>query len=380
VKALAAAVANAANDRVSSISYDVSGRVAASTDAAGLITSFTYDNQGQVIKTVVGSGADARTTRNYYTAGGDLRFSVDAEGYVSRIDYDADGRKVRDVVWSNRIVASDATTISGVDSLTAGAGSWVDMNYSYYANGELYSTLDGEGVRTIYSRFGNGTLDGVYTAYGTADQALTLYRYDGAGRVTSEYNAYGEAEGTIVQYAFDGLGNRTSMTDANGKVTTYTYDKLGQMLSMTNAATGVTSYQYDAFGQVVKVTDPRLNASYNYYDNLGRLTLNRDAESYLTETGYTIFGEVASVTRRYTKTATAASTTVLPTTTANAKDATTSFIYDKRGLVTQSTDAEGFFQNYTYNAFGHQQPYWPQVEQRLTLTISAGSLFQRRCR
>lgn len=354
IKALVAAVANATNDRSTVQTYDSAGRVATSTDATGLVTGFTYDNRGQLIKTVVGSGAEARTTRSFYTAGGDLRYSVDAEGYVSRFDYDADGRKVRDVVWNNKIVVSDATTIGGVDVLTQSAGTWVDNNYSYYANGELYSTWDGDGVRTIYSRFANGTLDGVYKAYGTLDQALTLYRYDGAGRVTSEYNAYAETEGTVTQYAFDGMGNRTSMTDANGKVTTYTYDKLGQMLSMADAAAGVTSYQYDAFGQVVKATDARNNASYNYYDNLGRLTLNRDAESYLTETSYTIFGDVASVTRRYTKTATAVSVTVVPTTTANAKDATTLFNYDKRGLVISSTDAEGFIQSYGYNAFGNR--------------------------
>jgi YD repeat-containing protein len=369
IKALVTAVANAANDRVGSLSYDIAGRVATSTDSAGLVTSFTYDNRGQVTKMVVGSGGEARTTRNYYTAAGDLRFSVDAEGYVMRYDYDADGRKVRDVIWANRITVSDATTIGGVDSLTQSAGTWVDNNYSYYANGELYSTWDGEGARTLYARFANGTLDGVYNAYGTADQNLTLYRYDGAGRVTSEYNAYGEAEGTIVQYAYDGMGNRTSMTDANGKVTNYTYDKLGQMLSITDAAAGVTSYQYDAFGQVVKVTDPRNNASYNYYDNLGRLTLNRDAESYLTETSYNVFGEVGSVTRRYTKTATAVSVTILPTTTANAKDATTSFVYDKRGLVTRSTDAEGYFQSYGYNAFGNRIS---STAKSATTTIGAG--------
>ena len=354
IKALVSAITNATNDRTSSLAYDIAGRVATSTDVSGLVTSFTYDIRGQVIKTVAGSGGEARTTRNYYSAAGDLRFSVDAEGYVMRYDYDADGRKVRDVVWNNKIVASDATTISQVSSLADASGAWVDNNYSYYANGELYSTWDGEGVRTLYSRFANGTLDGVYSAYGTLDQALMLYRYDGAGRVTSEYHAYGETEGTIAQYAFDGMGNRTSMTDANGKVTTYTYDKLGQMLSMTNALVGVTAYQYDGFGQVVKATDARGYASYNYYDNLGRLTLNRDAESYLTETSYNVFGEVANVTRRYTKTATVASTITLPTTTANAKDATTSFVYDKRGLVTSSTDAEGFFQSFGYNALGNR--------------------------
>jgi YD repeat-containing protein len=358
IKTLVTAIANATNDRVSSLTYDASGRVATSTDAAGLVTSFTYDNRGQVIKTVIGSGADARITRNYYTQRGELRFSVDAEGYVTEQNFDTEGRALNKIQYNTKAVLSDSSYIGDVSAAVAADyanGRCVINSYNYYANGEtVYSSIDATGVETVYERWANGMMYGIYSAYGTPDQTLMVYLHDGAGRVTSEYGANGETEGTLVQYEFDGQGNRTKMIDANGKVTTYTYDKLGQMLTMTDAAGGVTSYQYNAFGQVVKVTDPRNYASYNYYDTLGRLTLNRDAENYLTETSYTLFGEVASVTRRYTRTTTAASVTVIPTTTANAKDATTSFVYDKRGLVTRSTDAEGFFQSYTYDALGQR--------------------------
>lgn len=352
VKALVAAIVNATNDRASTISYTASGLVASTVDAGGLTTSYVYDNLGRATKMVVGTGGSARTTYNYYTASGDLRFTVDPEGYVHRFDYDAEGRKTRDVTWNTRITVSDSTTIGQVNSLAT--GTWVDTSYTYDAAGRLNSQYDGEGNRTVYTWYANGALSSTYYAYGTADQSRDLYAYDGAGRLVSEYKAYGEAEQAIISYTYDGLGNKLTSTDPNGKVTSYSYDEVGRVVTVTNAAGGVTSYEYNAFGDVVKSTDARGNAIYTYYDVLGRVTKSRDAESYVTETSYTAFGEIASVTRRYNKTTSAVSTTTPPTVTAHAKDAVTSLQYDKMGRVTRTTDAEGHFETYTYDALGNR--------------------------
>lgn len=352
VKALVSAIANAANDRSATVNYNAQGLVSSSVDAGGLVTTLTYDSSGRVIKSVVGSGGGARVTYNYYTASGDLRFTVDAEGYVHRFDYDAEGRKTREVTWNTPITVSDSTTIAQVDA--AATGTWVDVNYAYDAAGRVYSIYDGEGNRTVKTWYSNGMLAGIYAAYGTVDQSITYYGYDGAGRVVTEYGALGDTEQAYATYTYDGLGNRLTATDPNGKVTTFTYDEVGRVVTATDAAGGVTTYEYNAFGQVVKATDARGNSTYNYYDSLGRLSKVRDAESYVTETSYTAFGEIASVKRYYNKTTSAISTTTPPTVTAHAKDATTSFEYDKLGRVTKSTDAAGFFETYTYDALGNR--------------------------
>lgn len=352
VKALVAVIANATNDRATTTNYAASGLIASIVDAGGLISTYTYDNMGRMAKLVVGTGASARTTYNYYAASGDLRFMVDAEGYVHRFDYDAEGRKTRQVTWNSRITVSDSTTIAQVSSLATGA--WVDTNYTYDAAGRMNSQYDGEGNRTVYTWYANGTLSSTYYAYGTVDQSRDLYVYDGAGRQVSEYKAYGEPEQAVLSYTYDGLGNRLTATDANAKVTNYGYDEVGRVLTETNAAGGVTSYEYNAFGEVVKSTDARGNATYHYFDSLGRVVKSRDAESYVTETTYTAYGETASVTRRYNRTTSAVSTATPPTVAAHAKDAVTSFQYDKMARVTRSTDAEGHFETYGYDALGNR--------------------------
>lgn len=68
----------------------------------------------------------------------------------------------------------------------------------------------------------------------------------------------------------------------------------------------------------MKTTDPKGGVTYSYYDELGRVVKVRDAEDYVTETSYTRFGEIASVTRRYNRTVSAVSTTTPPTVTVRA--------------------------------------------------------------
>ncbi|WP_298334529.1 LysM peptidoglycan-binding domain-containing protein [uncultured Erythrobacter sp.] len=359
LKAKAAAAANATNDRVSSFTYNAAGKVATATDVAGTRTTYTYDNRGQVKKQVLGTGATARTTRYWYTGQGDLRFSVDAEGYVKRYDYDNENRLTREVSWSNKVSPSDSTSISQISSMASGAGSWADVRYTYDAAGRRNSMYDGEGNRTVWGWHRTGLLADEYVGYtdsngATTDRSRTHHVYDGAGQLIRKYEAHGTSEVAVPHYGYDGLGNLTTLRDANGKYTYYTHDEVGRVLTETNPEGGVTRYEYNAFGEVVKTTDPRGHSTYTYYDNLGRVTKTRDAENYITETTYTQFGEIKTVTRRYNRTTSAVSTTTPPSVSGHSKDAVTRFEYDKRGLVTKTTDAEGNFETYTYDAYGNR--------------------------
>ncbi|WP_332819384.1 AHH domain-containing protein [Sphingopyxis sp.] len=377
VKAQVGANASHASNRTNWSVYDAAGRLAYAVDADGAVTGFSYDVMGNVITTVafaakfaaaslpaeaqmngwrdanIGAAAN-RITRNWYTASGDLRFTVDAEGYVRRFDYDAEGRVTREVTWANKIAAGGGATIAQIDGLANASGGWTDVQYTYDLAGRRNSVYDGEGNRTVYLWYGNGERCTVIEGYDTADRTNWVYGFDGSGRTVSEYVGYGEPEQAVTSNEYDGLGNLLSVTDPRGKVTSYTYDERGLLLTKTDAAGGITSYEYNAFGEVVKTTDPRGGVTYTYYDELGRVTKVRDAEDYVTETTHTAFGEIATVTRHYSRTTSAVSTTTPPSVTAHAQDATTSFEYDKRGLVTKTTDAEGFFETYGYDAFGNR--------------------------
>jgi trimeric autotransporter adhesin len=337
VKVLVNAVANGTNDRSNYISYNTRGQVATTTDATGLVTSFTYDLMGNVTKTVVGTDAAARVTRNWYTQKGELRFSVDVEGFVSEQGFDADGQVVQTIRYRSVQNFSDATTIAQVSAAVAAdyaTANFERFSFSHYANGGLYSQMDALGVLSFTGYYANGAEIDTYLASNiTSDTTLHLQRFDSAGKLQYKYEGYGEAEATVTEYRYDGLGNLTSIVDPRGVITSYTYDRLGRVTSVTDAAGGQTLYQYDAFGNQTAVRDARGYWTYNSYDNLGRLTQTTDASGVATTSSFTNFGELASVTRA---------------------GATTSFQYDKLGRVTRSTDALNFYETYAYDIYGNR--------------------------
>ncbi|HYD39126.1 MAG TPA: LysM peptidoglycan-binding domain-containing protein [Allosphingosinicella sp.] len=375
VKSLVAAANLAASSAVRRdwAVYDSAGRIAYAIDAEDSVTRYSYDNRGQVTKTVqfavkratkappslttmdswaAGQNANAanRVTRNYYSARGEMRFTVDAEGFVKRTDFDAAGRMTREVRWDGAISVSDSSTIDNVNALATSG--WTDIRYGYDYGGALTDVWNGENNWTHYVYHGTQKLASV--GFQDADPSWTYYNYDGAGRVVEELGAYGTVEATRVAYAYDGHGNIVTHHDARNEVTTRTYDRLARMLTETNRLGGVTSYQYNAFGEAVKITDARNNATWNYYDRLGRLTANRDRENYVTETAYNVFGDAVSVTRRYNRANNAASVTAAPTYAAHAQDATTTMEYDRLGRLVKTTDAMGFYEQYTLDALGNR--------------------------
>ena len=375
VKGLVAAsgMANWTATRRSWAVYDAAGRIAYAIDGEHAVTRFSYDNRGQIIKSVqfavqrpttvapslpamdawaAGEIANAanRVVRNYYSARGELRFTVDPEGFVKRTDFDAAGRVTREVRWDAAISVGDGATIDTVNTLAA--GNWSDTRYGYHWGGALTDVWDGENNWTHYVYY--GTRKVVMAGVIEADQTWTYYTYDGAGRVVEEFRASGTAEEVRTAYTYDGHGNVLTTVDAKNEVTTRTYDRLGRVLTETDRLGGVTGYQYNAFGEAVKVTDARGNASWNYYDRLGRVTAVRDTENYVTETAYNVFGDAVSMTRRYNRANNTASVTTLPTYVAHAQDATTTFEYDRLGRVVKTTDAMGFYEQYTLDALGNR--------------------------
>jgi YD repeat-containing protein len=358
---------------------DAAGRVAYTIDPEGSVSGFTYDKSGNVTRSVQyavknppvnaiptlaemnswaaaqAGNSENRIVRNFYSAR-EIRFQVDAEGYITRYDHNNAGQLFSDVRWNTAVKLSDSATTATVQA--AQTGTYRSQSYHREGTGKVSNVYDGEGNRRFYDYNANGTLAWDIVAYGQADESRTFHEYDGAGRLTAQYRAHGTAEQAITRYSYDGHGNLVGITDPNGNVTTRSYDRLGRMVSQTDALNGTVSYEYNAFDEVVKVTDARGSVSYNHYDKLGRLTVTRDAENYVTETGYTVFGEVASVTRRYNQADNAASVAALPTYAPHAKDATTSFLYDKLGRLVWTGDAEGHEEIYGLDAFG--QRVWVQ--------------------
>jgi YD repeat-containing protein len=378
-------------NRMTSQVYDGAGRVAYTIDANLAVVQFRYDSQGRVIKQTAFAGLSSPTTGDYtlatmeswagarasyianrvtrtvydtagrvaYTA---IVYGTDGKSYVTEYRYDTTDKMTATIRYADAYTVDDSVTQSSMSSLIGSTipASAAQSAYSYDALGRLSDSYDAAGTRTGYLYDALDQLVEKIVAYGVAtDNVATYYTYDVVGRLASETQAYSVAEATTTTYSYDGLGNLLTKVDGRGFATTYTYDALGQVLTESDKIdatnTAVTTYTYDAFGNALTTKDPRGYTTYSFYDNLDRLILQIDRESYATATAYTFAGEVASVTRFFTKVSGTITPGIAPTPTVNAtEDATTSFIYDKMGRVTRATDAMGFYENYTLDAFGNR--------------------------
>ncbi len=193
------------------------------TDAAGHVTSFSYDGLDRPLTVRLPQPAststlDFVTTYAYDTVvAGIVYTSVsDANGRVTKAGYDALGHVVRTV-----------------DAL----GNVISFNYQYNL---LKNITDANGNVTSYTYDVNGNL--VRTTY--PDGAIASYSFLWDGTLQSST----DRRGTTTTYTRDGFGRITRVDGYNGSSfqgsATYTYD--GEMVSGTSfsAPTQVTSTSY----------------------------------------------------------------------------------------------------------------------------------------
>ena len=373
--------------RITRFVYDAENRQIFSVNAEGEVTETGYDKEDRAIWTrayanriaaatlaafaseitaAQVTAAAASSTADYinrtlYDGDGRAAYAVDGEGYVTKNIYDGANNVIKTLRYAAGVSVDNTASKISLDALVP-VGDPVDAaitQYAFDSANRLYQITDGAGSVTRLWMDALDNITQIATGYSTADESITIRNYDNLGRMTLETRGYLQPEAATTNYAYDALGRVTTITDPLTFVTTRTWDKLGRMLTekvqvdATPANDLVTNYQYDARGNRAKATDPRGSIGYFYYDNIDRLTLQIDPEGYATETAFLIGGTVASVKRYYTKTS-GATVAAKPVLTTNAADALTQFAYDKAYRLTSTTDAQGFVESYTLDAFGNR--------------------------
>ena len=264
--------------------YDSHGNLHTATDASGTIT-FTYDLTTDLLMNVAYPNGTSLTFQ--YNAAGQRKQSVDQTGFTVNYYYDAVGR-----LWY----------------LTDAAGNLIGQ-YTYYSDGNLKQTDNGNGTRAVYTydddddvltitnfapdhqtvnSFDNYTYDAVGDVLtDTSQLGVWTYGYDADGQLTSAVfvsNNPATVPNQDLAYQYDAMGNRT-VTVINGLTTiydtnnvneyssvggvTYHYDDNGNLLfdgtntyeynqlnelTSVSGANGTTTYTYNALGQLVSST------------------------------------------------------------------------------------------------------------------------------
>ena len=390
---VAKALQTNASDRTTRMVYDAANRPTTSIDALGFVTRNSYDANGNLTDRTqyttaytasgnpaeatmqawlqapgVASAASNRTTTWIHDAAGRSVYVIDPEGYVTENRYDGAGRAIKSIRYAEQYEQARTLTQTAMKAMLPMTlpTDAVTTDYRYDSAGRLMEMVDALGVVTHYDLDALGRTVTTWSAHqNTAYQSATHREYDAAGRVVSETQAWGTAQAATTQYTYDGTGRVLASTDPNGHTTRYGYDAQGNRTSVTDALAYITRTAYDAFGNAVKVTDARGNATYFYFDQLNHNVLQVNAVGGVIATEYSVSGQPLKITQF-----SAAWTNKVDENTAwtsitpprdSARDAVTQLAYDKLDRLTQSTDAEGYREQYRYDAFGNRTGYTSKI-------------------
>ena len=255
--------------------YDSAKRLASSEDAAGRVTSYTYDNRDRQVLTTYNDGSTEQYT---YGSGADANLIVqkkDRNNNVTAMEYDAAGRKIQQTV-------------------AYGTADAVQSTYSYLlGTSQIQSTVTA-GEKTDYSfDYRNRVI--ATTIYPDADSTLTTSKTIVDNKVFCMTDAYGRST-----YNFYRQSDAALVRTVKGLVPTFTLSNYGDVINLTrdlsnNAAYLITDFELNSSAQTIATIDPRGIRHETDYDSRGRVTFNVSAADSLAQTSQTVYDANSNV-------------------------------------------------------------------------------------
>ena len=259
------------------------------------VTTYGYDDRGNVLYSTVNSGASmALKTTSTYDVYGNVLSSVITGNGVKPItkfnDYDLSGRFVVKSftnpasavntftydLWGNVLAESDATEPSNI----------LTTRYAYDGWGRRLTAEQADGTQTTY-KTGWGPADNkrYYTMESTTGKPSVTIWYDKGGHEVLQETFGAKGMPVSKATAYNGKGQVSRVENKMGKLTitqTFTYDERGRVVTDVLSSGKSVSYSYgnrsvtttiagrsytkttDAWGNVVKSTDPVSEVEYQY--------------------------------------------------------------------------------------------------------------------
>ena len=217
------------------------------------------------------------TFTNFY-ANGDVYSTTDAAGLVTSYTYDNLGRmKSKTVSGPNLPSAETDYTVDGLGRITGET----DPEFQDMVSGAMHKTF----TQTTYDADGNVQETDIADADGNDRTRTTKSHYNG----DDQQDSATDADGNVTQYFYDAHGDRNKVIDAAGTTTVTAYDADGRALQ-------TTLLNYTGNPADPSAAAPLIE-SVSQYDSAGRLWWVKDAQNNESVYSYTDNGLVAGITR-----------------------------------------------------------------------------------
>jgi RHS repeat-associated protein len=304
--------------RVTTYTYDQNGNLLTKTDALNQITTYTYNSFGELTSIADPAGG---TSLLEYDPSGNVSATTDPGLKRTTFEYDPLGKLTAVVDPLQRRSTMHYDLLERLDSATDPASNVT--KYEYDAVGNRTAIVNPLTKRWTYSYDAKNRL----VSKTDPLSHTTSYTYDQGDELISAKTPLGR----IIQHTYNKRGLKASTTKPNGDVISYAYDSNGLLTKLTDARGNAITYSYDPAGRPISRTDPLGRTTTNTYDPIGNLTSTVDR-----------FGRQTSYTYDALNRATQL----------NYSDATVNITYDPDGRITQKDDSTGGTIQWTYDDRG----------------------------
>jgi RHS repeat-associated protein len=337
---------------VTTYDYDLMNRVKSVTDPILRKTSYEYDAEDRLRKSIDASTPPAVTETVYDTAGRVWQ-EIDGLNRVRETHYDALGRVdwVRDPALQSTTMVYDQN--SRVKQVTDVRGGVTTSTFTLAGRPKTTTTPSGVVTTNTYDLAGRLWKVNRPTGDPVTPTADTITGYDRAGRV----NLTTSPGGLTSSVTYDLMGRLLTSTDPAGVVTTNTWTKRSELWTIKKTDAGTITNTYKPDGTLATVTDPTAGVTtFGYdgrknrisrtngltpagvdtwvYDHADQLKSSKDALSRETLTDYDPAGRLKTVTDPSARTVT--------------------YGYDNAGQNTTKTVTNGAAYVYGYDALGRR--------------------------
>jgi YD repeat-containing protein len=239
--------------------YNDAGRIASVTDRSGRITTYEYDETGELLLRV--ASPEGSSTFTY-----DDNFAItsvaEGDGTQANLKYDDFGRLIE-------------------ESLNEGAEK---ITYSYNSAGKVTVT-DASGASVKFFLDDRGLVNRLKAPLG---QNLNL-EYDELGNLI-QVNALNN---NALNFTYDVRGNLLSQVDSLGQRTEFTYEPNFQLLeSVTDPRGNIINYDYNDEGNLVSINYADSSSETYSYDEQGNFTQSVNRRGQAIDFNYNQLGQL----------------------------------------------------------------------------------------
>ena len=297
----------AANNLVTTDTFDKAGRLTSSAQAEGLgaalgTTKYAYDSLDRLVQT-----QDATGVRSWilYDDAGRKVADVDGDGTLTEYIYNLDNLLTRSITYANNALPSSFVDGTGnpskpqLETVRPAANAAADRSTWYIHDdaGRLVKTIDADGAVTQNSYDGASRIVKV-TRFAKPVATSTL------GNAPADFVAPPDADhDRVVRYFHDGDGLLVATLDGEGYLTEFAYDATGRLQKKVQYAgqTGQANWAAGTIAQLlesmVAATHDKDRTSWQVHNAKGQLVGEVDAEGYFTERVYDEAGNLAKSIR-----------------------------------------------------------------------------------